>query len=460
MAAPSFSYGFSEQAINSYFGSANITYKNYLNLTVTGRQDEFSTLAKGSNTLFYPSAGLSFVLSDAFKLPEAISFGKVRTSWAQVGGGAPSPYLLGLTYGLVGAGHLGANLGQVNNGSIPNGALQPYTSSEIEFGADFRFFQNRFGLDVAYYERTTTNDILSTGISATSGFGSTIVNIGELKNKGIELLLNAVVVQSKDFKWDVSFNYTNNISEVLNLGNNAKGEPIKAINLEESRLRLGERIQHIVGRPLGYIIGFKHKTTASGVKIYDKDGYPVRSAAAEQIALGRHPISGGFNNTFKYKNWKLDMLVDFRQGGSIVSATNYFAYAYGRGKETLEGRDGLTILGADELGNSKTWNIPKENVDNYYSRFGQITENIVYDASFGKLRQLALSYAVPAKFLAKSKFENLTFSLVGRNLALLWSNVPNIDPESGYTSAGNAQGLEYFAMPQTRSFGFNLSVNF
>lgn len=460
VAAPSFSYGFSEQAINSYFGSANITYKNYLNLTVTGRQDEFSTLAKGSNTLFYPSAGLSFVLSDAFKLPEAISFGKVRTSWAQVGGGAPSPYLLGLTYGLVGAGHLGANLGQVNNGSIPNGALQPYTSSEIEFGADFRFFQNRFGLDVAYYERTTTNDILSTGISATSGFGSTIVNIGELKNKGIELLLNAVVVQSKDFKWDVSFNYTNNISEVLNLGNNAKGEPIKAINLEESRLRLGERIQHIVGRPLGYIIGFKHKTTASGVKIYDKDGYPVRSAAAEQIALGRHPISGGFNNTFKYKNWKLDMLVDFRQGGSIVSATNYFAYAYGRGKETLEGRDGLTILGADELGNSKTWNIPKENVDNYYSRFGQITENIVYDASFGKLRQLALSYAVPAKFLAKSKFENLTFSLVGRNLALLWSNVPNIDPESGYTSAGNAQGLEYFAMPQTRSFGFNLSVNF
>ena len=460
VAAPSFSYGFSEQAINSYFGSANITYKNYLNLTVTGRQDEFSTLAKGSNTLFYPSAGLSFVLSDAFKLPEAISFGKVRTSWAQVGGGAPSPYLLGLTYGLVGAGHLGANLGQVNNGSIPNGALQPYTSSEIEFGADFRFFQNRFGLDVAYYERTTTNDILSTGISATSGFGSTIVNIGELKNKGIELLLNAVVVQSKDFKWDVSFNYTNNISEVLNLGNNAKGEPIKAINLEESRLRLGERIQHIVGRPLGYIIGFKHKTTASGVKIYDKDGYPIRSAAAEQIALGRHPISGGFNNTFKYKNWKLDMLVDFRQGGSIVSATNYFAYAYGRGKETLEGRDGLTILGADELGNSKTWNIPKENVDNYYSRLGQITENIVYDASFGKLRQLALSYAVPAKFLAKSKFENLTFSLVGRNLALLWSNVPNIDPESGYTSAGNAQGLEYFAMPQTRSFGFNLSVNF
>ena len=460
VAAPSFSYGFSEQAINSYFGSANITYKNYLNLTVTGRQDEFSTLAKGSNTLFYPSAGLSFVLSDAFKLPEAISFGKVRTSWAQVGGGAPSPYLLGLTYGLVGAGHLGANLGQVNNGSIPNGALQPYTSSEIEFGADFRFFQNRFGLDVAYYERTTTNDILSTGISATSGFGSTIVNIGELKNKGIELLLNAVVVQSKDFKWDVSFNYTNNVSEVLNLGNNAKGEPIKAINLEESRLRLGERIQHIVGRPLGYIIGFKHKTTASGVKIYDKDGYPIRSAAAEQIALGRHPISGGFNNTFKYKNWKLDMLVDFRQGGSIVSATNYFAYAYGRGKATLEGRDGLTILGADESGNSKTWNIPKENVDNYYSRLGQITENIVYDASFGKLRQLALSYAVPAKFLAKSKFENLTFSLVGRNLALLWSNVPNIDPESGYTSAGNAQGLEYFAMPQTRSFGFNLSVNF
>ena len=461
VSAASFNYGFNEQAINSYFGSANVTYKNYLNLSLTGRQDEFSTLAKGSNTLFYPSAGLSFVLSDAFKLPEVISFGKLRTSWAQVGGGAPSPYLLGLTYGLVGAGHLGASLGQINNGSIPNSGLQPYTSSEIEFGADFRFLQNRFGLDITYYDRKTTNDILSTGISATSGFGSTVVNIGELQNRGIELLLNAVVMQKKDFKWDVSFNYSNNISEVLNLGTNAKGEPITSINLEESRLRLGERIQHIVGRPLGYIIGYKHKTTAAGVKVYDKDGYPVRSAAAEAIAVGRHPIAGGFNNTFKYKNWKLDMLVDFRQGGSIVSATNYYAYVYGRGKETLEGRStGLVVTGADESGASKTWTIAKENVDNYYGRHAQITENIVYDASFGKLRQLALSYAVPAKFLAKSKFENLTFSLVGRNLALLWSNVPNIDPESGYSSNGNSQGLEYFAMPQTRSFGFNLSVNF
>ena len=128
--------------------------------------------------------------------------------------------------------------------------------------------------------------------------------------------------------------------------------------------------------------------------------------------------------------------------------------------KTTRTRDGLTVSGADETGANKVWNIPVANVDNYYSRLAAITENIVYDASFGKLRQLALSYVVPAKFLAKSNFENLTFSLVGRNLALLWSNVPNIDPESGYTSAGNAQGLEYFAMPQTRSFGFNLSVNF
>jgi TonB-linked SusC/RagA family outer membrane protein len=461
VATTSFSYGFNEQAINSYFGSANISYKNYLNLSLTGRQDEFSTLAKGSNTLFYPSAGLSFVLSDAFKLPEVISFGKLRTSWAQVGGGAPSPYLLGLNYELVGMGHLGANLGQIKNGSIPNSGLQPYTSSEIEFGADFRFLQNRFGLDITYYNRKTTNDILSTGISATSGFGSTIVNIGELENNGIELLLNAVVMQNKDFKWDVSFNYAQNISEVINLGKNSKGEPIKVINLDETRLLQGERIQHIVGKPLGYIIGYKQKTTGAGVKVYDADGYPVKTAAAEAIAVGRHPISGGFNNTFKYKNWKLDMLIDFRQGGSIVSATNYYAYAYGRGKETLEGRStGLVVKGADESGANKTWNIAKENVDNFYRRHAQITENIVYDASFGKLRQLALSYAVPAKFLAKTKLENLTFSLVGRNLALLWSNVPNIDPESGYSSNGGSQGLEYFAMPQTRSFGFNLSVNF
>jgi len=460
VAAPSLGYGFSELGTNSVFAQANLGYKNYLFANVTARQDQFSTLSMDNNTLVYPSAGLSFIASDAFKLPEAISFAKLRGSWAQVGGGAPDPYSLNLTYGLVGAGHLGASLGAINNGSIPNQGLVPYLSSEIEVGADIRFLKNRFGLDVAYYQRKTTNDILATGISATSGFGSTLINIGELSNKGIELMLNATIVQKKGLKWEASLIYANNRSEVLSLGKNAAGQPIQFINLEESRVRR-ERIRHIVGQPLGMIAGYKQATDSKGQPIYTADGYPVATSGYETIAPARHPISGGLSSILTYKNLKLDFLIDFRKGGHVVSGTNYFAYSYGLQKGTTVGRDGsLKVSGVTAAGAQQTWTIPVDKIDNYYANYANITQNMVYDASFGKLRQFSLGYTFPASALKKTPFESATLSVVGRNLLVLWSKVPNIDPESSYNTNGNSEGLEFFAMPQTRSFGVNLAVNF
>ncbi|WP_373520913.1 SusC/RagA family TonB-linked outer membrane protein [Aquiflexum sp.] len=466
VAAPQVGYGFSEWGINSIFGSANVGYKNFLFVNLTARQDQFSTLSPDNSKLFYPSIGTSFVLSDVIEMPSQITFTKFRASWGQTGGGAPNPYALNLTYGLVGAGHLGGSLGQINNGSIPNSNLQPYLSTEYEFGLDFRFFNNKVGLDVAYYDRNTTNDILATGISSTSGFGSTIINIGELRNRGVELLFNIVAVESKDFKWDISFNYANNQSEVLNLGTNAAGDPIEFINLDESRLRR-ERIRHIVGQPLGMIAGFKH-LEINGQKVYDDDGFPVPTNGLETLAEGRHPVSLGLNNSFAYKNFRLSMLFDGRFGGSLVSATNYFAYTNGLHKETLAGREnGITVSGVDRNGESRTWNIPavagsptEYLVDNYYSRYAMVTENIVYDASFIKMREFSFGYTIPRSLLTKTPFEAASISLVGRNLFLIWSSVPNIDPESAYTVSGNSQGLEFFAMPTTRSFGFNLNLNF
>ena len=460
VAAPSFNYGFSQLGINSMFGQLNLGYKNYLFLNATARQDQFSTLSAENNTLMYPSVGVSFIPTDAFALPEFISYAKIRGSWAQVGGGAPNPYSLNLTYGLVGAGHLGANLGQINNGSIPNQDLEPYLSTEYEIGADLRFFKNRIGIDVAYYNRTTTNDILATGISATSGFGSTLINIGELSNKGIELMLNATIIQKKDLKWELSFNYARNESRVINLGTNASGQAIQFINLEESRVRR-ERIRHIVGQPLGMIAGYKHLTDAKGNKVYNADGYPVTTSGYETLAQGRHPVSGGVNTILSYKNFKVDVLLDFRTGGNVVSGTNYFAYLYGLHKETLTGRNGdLQVSGVTTTGTAQNWTIPKDKIDNYYGNYANVTEYMIYDASFLKLRQFSLGYTVPASMLKKTPIEGLSLSFVARNLATLWSKVPNIDPESSYTVAGASEGLEFFAMPQTRSMGINLSVNF
>ncbi|MDF2158328.1 SusC/RagA family TonB-linked outer membrane protein [Algoriphagus sp. CAU 1675] len=465
VAAPTFGYGFSELGINSYFAAANLGYKNMIFLNVTGRQDQFSTLSPENSKLFYPSVGLSAVISDMVEMPEFVTFTKLRGNWGQVGGGAPNPYALNLTYGLVGAGHLGASLGQINNGSIPNAGLAPYTSSEFEIGADLRFFDNRFGVDVAYYKRKTSDDILATGISATSGFGSTTVNIGELENKGIELLINGTPIAG-DFRWDISFNFANNQSKVLSLGTNAAGDPIQFINLDEARTRR-ERIRHIVGQPLGMIAGFKH-LEINGQKVYDANGFPVTTSGYETIAEGRHPISGGLTNTFSYKGFSLMALIDFRSGGHIMSGTDYFAYQYGLHENTLIGRDGnLTVTGVTPEGTPGTWTIPANPndptqylIDNYWQRYSQVTEYIVYDASFAKLREFSFGYTFPRSMIEKTPFQSLSLSVVGRNLALLWSKTPNIDPEASYTTSGNAQGLEFFSVPANRSFGFNLSANF
>jgi len=460
--APGRIFDYSAFGINSIYGSVNVGYDRWLYLNVTGRQDQFSTLSADNNTLFYPSVGVSAVLSDKIAMPEFISFAKARASYAQVGGGAPNPFALNVQYGLLSAPHGSANAGQINGGSIPNANLSPFTSNEIEFGADVRMFQNRVGLDFAIYRRKTTNDILSAGISATSGFGSTQINVGELTNNGFELLLTLNPVRSRDFNWDVTFNYSRNISEAVNLGLNAKGEPIAFLNYDESRIRQGERIRHIVGEQLGVITGWTHATDANGTKVYTEDGMPVRSADANTIlGLGRHPVSFGLHNSFGYKNFTMSFLIDARQGGSMFSGTNWAAYRWGLHEETLEGREGgLRVTGVTAAGAPVDVTIPQERLQTYWARYSDITENIVYDASFGRLRELTFGYRLPNKLLDKTPFENATIMIVGRNLALLWGNTPNFDPESNFSVNSGGQGLEYFGMPVMRNFGINLAVGF
>lgn len=454
-----YTYEFNEWGINSIFGSANFSYNRYLFLNVTGRRDQFSTLSKDNNDIFYPSVGLSYVLSEMVQLPSAITFAKLRGSWAQVGGGIPDPYVLNLTYGLNANSLGGATRGSISNTSIPNNTLKPYLTTEYEFGADLRFLDDRIGIDFAYYNRKTVDNILATTISRSSGFGSTLINVGELRNKGIELMVRGTPVKTNDFSWDISFNMANNTSEAINLGTDAAGEPIQTLNLDQART-LQEQIRHEVGKPLGLIAGYKHKTI-NGQKVYDSNGYPVRSDDYEVLGEGRQPFSAGVNNSLKYKNFNFSFLIDMRSGGSLYSGTNVEAYSFGMHKGTLPGREnGLTISGVDTEGNPLTVEIPAEDVGSYYNRYNNITEYFVYDASFAKLRELSIGYSLPSSLLANTPIATASISFVGRNLLLLWSDVPNVDPESTYTANSGSQGLEYFALPPVRSFGFNLSLSF
>ncbi len=473
-------YSYSASGINSLFASAEFDYKGFLYLTGTLRNDWFSVLNPNINDILYPSIGTSFVFTDAFgaSLPNWLSFGKLRASWAQVGNVTVNPYqTIQTSYSAIGASsHVGAPIASFttaggNAGTIPNENLLPLTSTEFETGVDFRFLDDRLGLEFTYYSQKTTNDILNATISRSSGFGSTLVNVGELQNKGIEALINATPVRGA-FTWDVSLNVARNRNKV-----NALIEGNNELVVEEPRTRT-VFVKHILGQPFGVLTGYVQQQSPDGQLVYEANGAPVRNNTLQVIGNGLPDWTGGLNNSFSFKNFNLGFLLDFKSGGDIYSGTNVRLTQWGLHKQTLQGREGqepLSVSGVtqplvngqpavDASGNpvyeTFTKTLTPQEARNYWNQLGERAQNkFVYDASFAKLRQLTFGYNFSGALLKKTPFQSLGLSFVARNLAILWKNTDNIDPESGYSS-GNGQGLDYFGMPQTRTYGFNLRVGF
>ncbi len=469
-----YDYGYNSSQINSLFYSAEVSFNGYLFVTTTGRQDWFSVLnPEAENKIFYPSVGASFVFTDAIDgLPSWLSFGKVRASWAQVGIANIAPYDANLTYSLNGNRHLNRSMATFssaggNNGNIPNPELVPTTSTEFEIGLDARFFNNRLGVDLTYYSQKTTDDILRQTISRASGFGTTDVNIGELENKGVEILITGTPIQGP-LTWDVSLNLAKNKNKVLQLIGS-----VTEITLEEPRTR-NVFIKHIVGQPFGTITGRVQQRDPNGNLVFLADGRAAASPNYVPIGNGLPDWTGGLNNSFSYKGINLSFLVDFKFGGDIFSGSNNRLTQWGLHKQSLIGRDGETPLHITGVVNTGTSSAPEYTpVDRdltpdeariYWSNVGgeatAISEMFLYDASFIKLRQLTLGYSLPRTMLSKTPFQNITISFVGRNLALLYKDIDNVDPESNYSSNAGAQGLEYFGFPSTRTYGFNLTVGF
>jgi hypothetical protein len=460
-----FGYGYGKRGINSLFGSVELSFNNYLFITGTARNDWFSVLNPEDNSILYPSIGGSFVFTDAFKtLPTWLSYGKLRLAWAQVGNTeSVGPYQTLITYG-AGISHQGRPLGGLTSGNnLPNPFLKPFTSTEMEYGVEARFFNNRLGLDITYYDQKTTNDILNAGISLASGFSTTSVNVGEITNKGVEFLLTGTPVRSSAITWDVSLNFAKNNSNVVSL---IEGQT--ELFVDEPRTRTAA-IRHIVGNPYGMITGVTQLRDASGNLVYDSSGAPIGDPSFKILGNGVADFTGGLNNSFTWKGVNLSFLIDFRSGGDIYSGTNVRMTQAGYTKQTLLGREGeapLTITGVvkDVAGGGDlkpyTKTLTPGEAQNYWSRLGDVAqENFVYDASFAKLRQITLGYTLPAKLFNGTPVRSLMLSFVARNLAILYKNVPNIDPESAYSS-GNGQGLDYFGMPASRTYGFNLRATF
>lgn len=451
-----FTDSFEEWGINSLFGAADIGFNDILYLNFTGRQDWFSTLSPESNRLFYPSVGASFIASEAWKSkPTWLNYTKVRASWAQVGGGAPDPYGLDLTYSTGSINHLGQPLMSISSSTIPT-ALKPYTSTTLEAGLEFRLFDNRLGADITLYDRSTTNDIVRATIPPSTSYNNVQLNIGEIRNKGIEVLLTGNPIRSSDgLNWDISLNAAYNNNRVINISDNLTG-------LAGAQPRtLNAYVYHYEGYPYGMIAGHRKRTDENGNIVYNNaNGLPLQS---ELVPLGRGvpPLTLGLNNAFSYKNFYLDFLFDGKFGSIIYSSTNAYGTNYGLHKRTAENgvrETGFAVNGVDQNGNAFEQLVPAQ--EYFQGTAFTITEDFITDASFVKLRQLTFGYTFPQKLLAGTPLQSASLSFVARNLLMIYNEADNVDPESSYSVSGDAQGLENFGVPTTKSFGVNLAVRF
>lgn len=475
-----------EKRVNSLYGAAQVSYKNYLFLELTGRNDwssaltlpaELKALGSEKNSFFYSSAALSAVVSDMVKLPSIISFAKVRGSVAQVGNDT-DPFTFTQAYNPSTAFGTAQIYGETDR--LANLSLKPEISTAFEIGTEIKLLNNRVGLDLTFYQSNTKNQIINIPLSQTSGYSTRSINAGLIRNYGFEAMLNLVPVVGKKngLRWTVDLNFSTNRSKVVELSDGLSNLVMasRSVSIEA---RVGERMGDMYG------IGFARvQNTNPNGAYYDgtgkfvgqmvfSNGRPVRTT--DRIKLGNYNPDwlAGINNTFTYKNFKLGFLFDVRMGGQVYSHTQTVGREGGIIIETLEGRaDGydLTKPGNGVIGNG-VMVVNGQFVPNDVKRTARewhtawtagraIAEGVMYDASFVKLRELQIGFNFPTQVLKNTPFKAATLSFVGRNLAL-WSNVPHVDPEvMSYTGGTALPGIEYMSIPSSRSYGVNLSLKF
>ncbi len=472
--------------INSLYGSAGVSWKNKVFVDFTGRNDWSSALtlpenlkAFGTevNSYFYSSVAVSAIVSDMIQLPSVFSFLKVRGSFAQVGNDT-DPFAFTQTFNR--SDPFGSSQIYSETSSLANLNLKPEISSAYEFGTDMRFFRGRLGLDFTYYQSRTRNQILNIPLSGTSGYSTRKINAGLIKNYGVELMLNGSPIKSTNFTWDAFINFSSNRSTVLELSDDLENY-VMASRSVSVEARVHERMGDLYG--IGFArVQSKDPTapyydasgTYTGQMVFGANGRPI--ATSNRIKLGNYNPDWimGVGNSFNYKGFRLSFLFDIRQGGELYSHTQTVGREGGIIVETLEGRaDGYDLSkpgngvigqgvvfangnsGAIAVNNTK---VTAREWHSAWTNGRSIAEGVMYDASFVKLRELQIGYNIPDKIFGKrGPIRGMTVSLVGRNL-FLWDKVPHVDPETMSYSGGTAlPGIEYMALPSTRSYGVNLS---
>jgi outer membrane receptor protein involved in Fe transport len=427
------------------------------------RNDWFSTLSPENRSILYPSVSLGYVFSEHLK-SSWLNYGKLRLAYAEVGSDSDVPPYAGQLFYSIN-GNLLANpsgalqpLGGPLGTTVPNPNLKPMTVSETEIGLELKMFKNRVNLDLAAYKKITTDQIVQAQISDGSGFVDTRINSGKSENLGLEVLLNLIPFQSKNFTWDFTFNNAYNKTKVLSLLTSTPGERITV-----STQVFGNQgeLRQVVGQEVGQIAAYGFLRDAKGNKVFGANGIPLRSADLILFGSALPKWVGGFLNSFTYKGLSLSVLIDYKLGNKMLSGTNFNAIRHGLHKMTLDGRDnGIIGQGVNQSGAVNTVKVFP--VDPYwgYLRSQGMMEDVIYNGGYWKLRQITLSYDLTKYVPAKWPIKGIKLSAVANNVLIIKKWVDNIDPESFGYSSDNLVGLESTGVPTTRGIGFNLNVKF
>ncbi|MDB5135675.1 MAG: hypothetical protein JWP37_2278 [Mucilaginibacter sp.] len=429
----------------SIYGTFDFSYKNYLYLGVTGRNDWYSTLAPGKTNYFYPSINGSFVFSELLHA-NWLDMGKLRLGYANVGGEADDPYQTLLGYNNIGNLN-GHPVGNISNPYVPNAKLEPSSAKEFEIGTELDFFKGRLHFDIAYYNKKESREIIPAVTSETSGYNAVLLNSGTIQNKGIEFLVSGVPVKTKDFSWTETINITYNDNKVLSLSSGSTNYPLGYSRAGEDEGVGVAYMSQALGKSAYQIFVADPARDANGKIILDPaTGAPEAGTNYVDVGSGIDPWSTGITSEFRYKAFNFSFLIDGKFGAKIFSGTNYYGYQFGLSKLTLPGRG--QMFGADQT----------EFPQDYYNLVSNANPAIfVYDASFIKFRQIIFGYSFPASIF-NNKIQSLTLSFVARNVFTIMKHTPNIDPESNYSNG--PQGIEQAEVPYTRTFGLNLNVKF
>ena len=439
----------SKYAINSLYGYGQVAYKNAIFLDVTARNDWSSSLPAANNSYFYPSVSLSGVFSDFLKLPakSALSYGKVRMSWARVGNDT-RPYRLRNVYGYSTAWSTFQTVSEPS--SIANANLLPEMLDTYELGTEMRFFKNRLGIDFTYYNTISKNQIINLAIDPTTGYTSNSVNAGKIQSHGFEIMLNFTPIKSRSFQWDVNLNWASNRAFVKELADGLSTYQLPSTVLSN---------QARVGGRMGDMYGTTYRRDPNGNIIY-LNGITQDDPTLKLLGNYNPDWTAGISNNFNYKGIIASFLLDWRFGGEFYPYMYVRANEAGQLIESLEGREGIIGNGVMLDANGKY--VPNNvNVrgETYWGAYFN-GEAGTFDGTWLKLREVKLGYTIPKKWLKRSPVKDISILLVGRNLAL-WTQVPHVDPDTSAMS-GDAvvPGSENMSLPASRSFGLNLNFKF